>query len=209
MGDTREILLAQQAILVLLDVTFLEILEAEVRAEEARRAILKGDATLPGERRRPHPLIGGAIGMIEDQQRDALDLGGRRETEHRFAVAVRAQPLVLPPLVADLPAPVDHLERALVALGLGLCTTLRLTHDLAGVLGPGRVAAQARNNQSFRQLRQPFRAGKCELSSLPHSYSSAATSEPRTAASPGQSAATNAAARIVGKISAAIWNGNS
>ena len=33
----------------------------------------------------------GAVGMVDHQQRDAFDFGGRGEADDRFAVAVRAE----------------------------------------------------------------------------------------------------------------------
>ena len=84
-------LVAEQPVVVLIDVALLEIFEAEVGAEEPRRSILQRDAALALERRRPHPLIGRAIGMVDDEQRDAFDLGRRHEAQHRLAAA-RATP---------------------------------------------------------------------------------------------------------------------
>ncbi len=88
--------LALQHVVVLFDVAFFQILEAEVRAEEARAAILRGDAALAVDRGRPHPLIGRAIRIVQHQQRHALHIGWRREPDDDFAVPVRAETLVGP-----------------------------------------------------------------------------------------------------------------
>ena len=131
-------LVAAQDVVVLVDVALLEILEAEVGPEESRRSILQRDPPIALDGRRPHPLVRGPVGMVDDQQGDALDLGGRGEAQDRFAVAVRADPIVGPPLVADLPLRVEHLEHALVALGLGVRAVLRFLDDVPGVVGGAR-----------------------------------------------------------------------
>ena len=65
-------LLAGQLVVVLIDVALFQILEAEIGAEEARGAVLQRDAAVAADRGRPHPLVGRAVGMIDDQQRDAF-----------------------------------------------------------------------------------------------------------------------------------------
>jgi hypothetical protein len=53
--------LAEQLVVVLVDVALLEVLEAEVGAEKPRGAILQRDAAVALDRRRPHPLVGRAV----------------------------------------------------------------------------------------------------------------------------------------------------
>ena len=71
-----------ELVVVLIDVALFEILEAEVGAEEAGGAILQGDAAVASDGRGPHPLVGGAVGMIDHQQSDAFHLGGCGEADH-------------------------------------------------------------------------------------------------------------------------------
>src|SRR5262249_56541896 len=52
---------AHERVVELIDVALLEVLEAEVGAEETRRSILQGDAPVALDRRRPHPLVRRAI----------------------------------------------------------------------------------------------------------------------------------------------------
>ena len=77
-------LLAGELIVVLIDVALFEILEAEIGAEEAGGAVLQRDAAVAADRRGPHPLVGGAVGVIDDEQRDAFHFGGRREADDRL-----------------------------------------------------------------------------------------------------------------------------
>src|SRR5262249_50838555 len=61
--STVERLLPRKLVVELADVALLEVLEAEIGAEVARRAVLECDTPVALERRRPHPLIRCAIGM--------------------------------------------------------------------------------------------------------------------------------------------------
>ena len=60
-GGAFDRILADQRVIELVDVPLFEILETEVRAEETRRTILQRNPAVAFDRRRPHPLIGGAI----------------------------------------------------------------------------------------------------------------------------------------------------
>ena len=82
-------LLAGEPVIVLIDVALFQILEAEIGAEESRGAILQGDAAVASDGRSPHPLVAGAVGMIDHQQRHAFDFRRRGEADHQLAVAVR------------------------------------------------------------------------------------------------------------------------
>src|SRR5205823_11106838 len=53
-----------------------------------------------------------ALPIFDDEQRHALDFRGRREPQHRFAVAMRAEALEGPALVRDLPLRVEYLQQA-------------------------------------------------------------------------------------------------
>ncbi len=141
-------LLAEHRVVVLPRVPLLEVLEAEVRAEEARGAVLQRDAALALDGRRPHPLVRRAVREVDDEQRDALHLGGLDEGEHRLAAAVGAQAVVDPALVRDLALRVDHLQQALVVLRVRLRALLRLLHDLAGVLGGGGQRGQGKTRRA-------------------------------------------------------------
>ena len=106
-------LLAGQPVVVLVDVALFQIFEAEIGAEEARGAILQRDAAVPADRRRPHPLVGRAVGMIDHQQRDAFHFGRRGEADDRLGIPVRAdardcqdffETLLLPPITSSTPS---------------------------------------------------------------------------------------------------------
>jgi hypothetical protein len=62
---------------------------AEIGPEELRGAILQRDAAIALDRRRPHPLIGRAVGMVDDEDRDALHFGGNGKAQDHPAVAVQ------------------------------------------------------------------------------------------------------------------------
>ena len=80
--------------------------------------------------------------MVDDEQRDAFHLGGRREPQHRLALAVRAEPLERPSLVDDLALGVEHLQQAFVALRRGVGPLLRFVDDLARVVGGAQNRAR-------------------------------------------------------------------
>ena len=188
-------------VVVLIDVALVEIFEAEIGAEEPRRPILQRDPPVALDRRRPHPLVGGAVGMVHDQQRHALDLGRRREPDDRLALAVRAEALVRPALLGDLAAGVERSaagpRSAATSTVVRLCASSTMVRALV-VPAPSRTAglARARAATDARQ-RQRDSATRCG-DACAYSYSSASTSDPRTADSAGQSAATNAAPEMIG-----------
>ena len=76
--------------------------------------------------------------MVDDEQRDPFDFGGRREPEHCLAVAVRPEPLEHPALVADLAFRVEHLQQPFVPLRLRIAPLLRFVDDLPRVVGDWR-----------------------------------------------------------------------
>ena len=145
--------------------------------------------------------------MVDDQQRDALHFGRRREAQHRLALAVRAEPLERPALVGDLALRVEHLQQPFVALRFGVGPLLRFLDDLPRVVGRAHGYHEGRAPAGDRDARRSTVPPSCRAMLDVYSYSSASTSEPRTADSAGQIAATNAAPRIVGTSASAVPNG--
>ncbi len=181
-------LIAEELVIELRDVALFQVFEAEVGAEEARGAVLQGDALLAADVRTPQPLIAGAVGVIDDQQADAFHFGGHGEPQHAFAVAEGADAVEHPAFRGDAAAAADHFQRAFVVLRLGALAALDFFHDLTRVLrGSERRCQQEAGEESY-------------------SYSRASTSEPRTALSAGPSAARNAAPRITGANARAVAN---
>src|SRR6202043_898257 len=105
-----------------------------VSAEESRGTILEGYAPLSFDGRRPHPLIRRAVGMIDNEQRQTLQLWRSNEAQDGFACAERADSLVGPALQTDVVGRPDHFQRAFVALGFRPGAILGLGNDLASVL---------------------------------------------------------------------------
>ena len=98
----------------------------------------------------------------------------------------------VPALLGHFVLAVDHLQGAFVALRHGDRTLLRFLHDCSRVLcerSSGHSQIQETNHQEIAS------SENCTPVLL---ISSASTSEPRTAASAGPIAATNAATRITG-----------
>src|SRR4051812_24001949 len=120
---------------VLAGVAFLEILEAEIRSEEPRRTILQGDPAVAFQRRRPHPLIGWTIGLIDDEQRNPAHFGRSRKPDRRLALTVRSNPLEYPALLGGLPRRVERLKDALIALGFRGRSSLSLLDNPLRVIG--------------------------------------------------------------------------
>src|ERR1700737_4595162 len=89
--DPVDRLLAEQSVLVLIDVALLEVFEAEVGAEKSGGAILQRNAAFALKCRRPHPLIRRAVGMIDDEQAHTFHFGRLGESQNRLAVAVRSK----------------------------------------------------------------------------------------------------------------------
>jgi hypothetical protein len=100
----------------LIDIALLEIFEAEVGAEEPRRAILQGNPPLTLQRRCPHPLVGRAIRVIHNQECDVFYLGRREETQHRLAAPMRPESHEQPPLVGHLSFVVEDLQQPFITL---------------------------------------------------------------------------------------------
>src|SRR4051812_19986509 len=130
----RVFFIAEELIVELRHVALFQVFKAEVRAEEARRAVLQGDALLAPDIRTPQPLIAGAIGVIDDQQPDTLNLGGHREPQHSLAVAEGADAVKHPALGSNSAAVADHFQRAFVVLRFRALTALNLLHDLTRFL---------------------------------------------------------------------------
>ena len=205
-------LVAEQPVVVLIDVALFEIFEAEIGAEEPRRAILKRDASFALQRRRPHPLIGRAIGMVDDEQRDTFDLRRRDEAEHGLAAAVRAEALEEPRLSATLPllsstcsspsyrCDFDSVRR---------CDSSTIVR--ASFCAWRSEAATATAQRDSADLQRSTRAGtrsvlrwhRAQPWTITH-IPSASTSDVRTADSAGQSAEKIAAPRIVGSSISAM-----
>src|SRR5690606_41312956 len=66
----------------------------------------------------PHPLVGRAVGMVDDEEGDAADLRRGGEADDHLALAVRTDPLVDPALLAGLALGFERLEDTFVALGV-------------------------------------------------------------------------------------------
>ena len=86
-----------------------------------------------------------AIGMIHNEQRNALHLGRIRESKHGFALAVRPEALECPLFRGDFAFGVEHGEGAFVPLRLRVGAPLIFGHDLARVVGCGKW--RTRRNQ--------------------------------------------------------------
>src|SRR5262249_19072081 len=144
---------------VLVHVPLFEILEAEVRAEEAGRSILQCNAPVTLDRRRPHPLIRRSICMIHNQQSYALDLGRCRESNYRLAATVRPNAILYPALLRGLAITFKGLEEPFVSLSLGIRSLLSLVENLSGVLGSAnedeRCDKRNHNECPTRMPRQP------------------------------------------------------
>ena len=143
--------------------------------------------------------------MIDNQQGDAFHFRRRGESQHGLAAAMRSQPLEGPALVGDFAFRVDNLQQSFVSLRRGVGTALRFLDDLAASSAapayPSQETAVADDEAAALTTdRRRWRRG--------YSYSSASTSEPRTADSAGQSAARNAAASITGMTASATPIGN-
>src|SRR5579864_1975370 len=151
----RAALIAFQLEVELADVALLQILEAEIGPEESSGAVLQSDALLAPDVRTPHPLVAGAVGMVYDQQSHPLHLRGRCETQDRLAITERTQPVVHPTLGSNVVTASDHLQSALVVLGLGALAALHLLHDLARVLRPRARRDQQNRRQESTHIQAP------------------------------------------------------
>ena len=140
--------------------------------------------------------------MVDDEQRHAADFRRRGEPDDGLALSVRSEPLERPALLGGLAARRRTTAAALRIAGTSTSVALlRLVDDLSRVVaataGSGHAArpgARARRDVTSWPTNRRQRAdGDCG-----YSYSSASTSDPRTADSAGQSAATNAAPSMIG-----------
>src|SRR5712691_4443146 len=151
----RAAFVAFQLEIELADVALLQILETEIRPEESSGAVLKRDALLASDVRTPHPLVAGAVGMVYDQQAHTLHLRGRCKTQDGLAITERTQPVVHPTLGSNVFTASDHLQSALVVLGVGALPALYLLHDLARVLRPRARPDQQNRRQESTHIRAP------------------------------------------------------
>jgi hypothetical protein len=87
--------------------------------------------------------------MVDDEQRDALHLGRRGEAQHRLALAVRAEALDRPALVADLALGVEHLQQPFVALRFRIGPLLGFVDNLRA-LSARRHCREQRELQGSR-----------------------------------------------------------
>src|SRR5579864_3658767 len=151
----RAALVAFQLEIELADVALLQVLETEIGPYESSGALLQSDALLAADLRAPHPLIAGAIGMVYDQQADALHLRRRGEAQNGLAITKRTQPVKRPTLGSNAVTASDHLQSALVVLGFGALPALHLLHDLAGVLRGREGRGQHDRRQKSTHIRAP------------------------------------------------------
>jgi hypothetical protein len=94
---------------------------------------LQRDAAVALDGGRPHPLVGSAIGVIDDQQRDAFHFRRRGETQDGLALTESADALISPAFQADLVRRAGDLQRAFVLLRFGSRARLRFGDDLARI----------------------------------------------------------------------------
>src|SRR5262249_5281401 len=130
-GRAVDGLLAGELEIELVDIALFEILETEIGAEEAGGAVLQGDTAVAADRGSPHPLVGGAVRVIDHQQRDASYFRRRHKADEGLVVAIRSDAFESPRLFRDLRIGRHHLDRAFVSLRLRAAPALRLFDDLA------------------------------------------------------------------------------
>src|SRR5664280_730231 len=82
----------------------------------ARGPTLQGDAALACDSRGPHPLIAGAVGMIDYQEGDTLDFGRRGEADDGLAVAIGTEAPGLPGFLRHLGIRGGDFQHAFVVL---------------------------------------------------------------------------------------------
>src|ERR1039458_8606348 len=130
-----ESLFPLELVIELIHIALFQIFKTKICPEKSCGAILQCDTPVALQRRCPHPLIGSPILMIDDQQRHALHLGRRRESQNSLTSSIRPDALEHPALQTNLVARSNHLKRPLILLRFGQPPLLRLRNNLPGILG--------------------------------------------------------------------------